>query len=117
LGKVARVCFAKLTQAIWRDFGEQVAVSVFGRFFHVIDDQELAGHLAHSSLSPSLPGTDRFDGAVFKERSQHGPVDHLPADGISRLRADLVTVGIDPGRAPFEHRSRAHGVAVSLLTI
>jgi hypothetical protein len=39
------------------------------------------------------------------------------ADGISRLRADLVTVGIDPVRAPFEHRSRARGVAVSLLTI
>jgi len=54
---------------------------------------------------------------LFKERSQHGPVDHLLADGISRLRADLVTVGIDPGQAPFEHRSRAHGVAVSLLTI
>ena len=35
---------------------------------------------------------------------------------ISRLRADLVTAGIDPGRAPFEHRSRAHGVAVFLLT-
>ena len=53
---------------------------------------------------------------LFKERSQHGPVHHLLADGISRLRDDLVTVGIDPGRAPFEHRSRAHGVAVSLLT-
>jgi len=38
------------------------------------------------------------------------------ADGISRLRADLVTVGIDPGRTPFEHRSRAHGVAIFLLT-
>jgi len=36
---------------------------------------------------------------LFKERSQHGPVHHLLADGISRLRADLVTVGIDPGRA------------------
>src|ERR1035438_999330 len=37
---------------------------------------------------------------LFKERSQHGPVHHLIADGISRLRADLVTAGIDPGRAP-----------------
>jgi len=51
---------------------------------------------------------------LFKERSQHGPVHRLLADGISRLRADLVTAGIDPGRAPFEHRSRADGVAVSL---
>jgi len=41
---------------------------------------------------------------------------HLFADGISRLRADLVTVGIDPGRAPFERRSGAHGVAVFFLT-
>jgi hypothetical protein len=56
-------------------------------------------------------------GVLFKERSQHGHVHHLVADGISRLRADLVTVGIDPVRAPFEHRSRARGVAVSLLTI
>jgi len=51
---------------------------------------------------------------LFKGRTQHGPVHRLLADGISRLRADLVTAGIDPGRAPFEHRSRAHGVAVPL---
>jgi hypothetical protein len=54
---------------------------------------------------------------LFKERSQHGPVHHLLADGISRLRAYLVTAGIDPGRAPFEHRSWAQGAAVFLLTI
>jgi hypothetical protein len=35
-----------------------------------------------------------------RRRSQHGPVQHLLADGISRLRDDLVTVGIDPGRVP-----------------
>src|SRR5260370_17076940 len=51
---------------------------------------------------------------LFKERSRHGPVHHLLADGISRLRADLVTVGIDPGRAPFEHRSRATASRFSL---
>ena len=53
---------------------------------------------------------------LFKERSQHGPVHHLLADGISRLRADLVTVGIDPGRSAFEHRGRVQGVAIFLLT-
>jgi hypothetical protein len=41
---------------------------------------------------------------LLKERSRHGHVRHLIADGISRLRADLETVGSDPGRA--------HGVAL-----
>jgi len=54
LGKVTRVCFPKLTQAIWPDFGEQVAVSVFGRFFHVIDDQELAGTLGPFESQPEF---------------------------------------------------------------
>jgi hypothetical protein len=211
LGKVTRVCFPKLTQAIWPDFGEQVALSVFGRFFHVIDDQELAGTLGpfesqpfsehgidsmmrkfirelgsigrvlrprgwancamvppgrsvlmrrevllslgwpHQGFSPggnegcdrslevqlptldgwslrhswrqsaSISGLLQFrDGTsaetALQGASQDGPIHHLLADDISRLRADLVTVGIDPGRAPFEHRSRADGVAISLLT-
>jgi hypothetical protein len=37
--------------------------------------------------------------------------------GISHLRVDLVTAGIDPGRAPFEHRRRTHGIAFFLCRV
>jgi hypothetical protein len=59
----------KLTQAIRPDFGEQVAVSVFGRFFHVIDFQELAGTLGPFESQPEFSehGIDRWCGKFIRE--------------------------------------------------
>jgi hypothetical protein len=79
LGKSDRVCVPKLTQAIWPDFGEQVAVSVFGRFFHVIDDQELAGTLGPLESQPEFSehGIDRWCGKFIREVGSMGRVLHL----------------------------------------